>query len=483
MAQDKEVKSTMDAKELSEYRRVFDLQRANRWRLANSSATQRVEKLVRIREAIWTRREEIQQAIYDDFRKAPTETDLTEIFPVLSEINHTVKHLAGWMRPVSARRPLAMVGTRSEVRYEARGQVLVLSPWNYPFSLFLVPVVAAIAAGNSVIAKPSSKVPATARFLRGFIADLFPGEEAVVFEGSSAVANALLELPFDHIFFTGSTTVGKHVMAAASKHLASVTLELGGKSPAIVDRSADIRKVAERILWGKFINAGQTCVAPDYVLLHDSLHDGFLDECRRVLAHRYGSTEEQRKECPDFCRVVSDDQVARLGRLLRQTVEAGATIEIGGDVDPSQRYIAPTVLSGVSVDSPIMKEEIFGPILPIIRFESIADALHIIQSMDKPLALYVFAEDNEAIENLLSNTTSGGACVNQVVVHVANHHLPFGGVGASGLGNYHGFYGFRTMSHERALLRQGRFDSLKSFFPPYTNKVKKLVGLAMKHLT
>lgn len=465
-----------------DFRAVFELQRANRWRLANSSAADRIEKIARLRDAIWARRSEIHQAISDDFRKAPVETDITEVYPVLSEINHMVKHLEQWMRPVPVRGTLAMLGTRSEVRYEARGQVLILSPWNYPFSLFVIPLVAAIGAGNSVIAKPSSKVPATARFLKRLMADLFDEAEVAVFEGSSAVADALLDLPFDHVFFTGSPKVGRHVMAAASKHLASVTLELGGKSPAIVDRTADPRTAAERILWGKFINAGQTCVAPDYVLLHESLRGRFLDEARQVLAHRYGSSDEQRRACPDFCRVVSDDRLETLDRLLREAVDAGAKIEVGGDVDPAQRYLGPTILSGVRPDSPIMGEEIFGPILPIIDFGSTDDVLRIVNSFEKPLALYVFSRDDQVIEQVLTNTTSGGACVNQVVAHVANHYLPFGGVGNSGIGNYHGFYGFRAMSHERALLRQGRLDSLKSFYPPYTRAVKTLVALAMKYL-
>ena len=465
-----------------ELRRVFDQQQAHRWRLAQSTAEERIARLVRLRDAIWSGREDLKRAVHDDFRKSPEETDLTEVFPTIAEINHTVRHLKRWMAPRRVGRPLALLGTRSEVRFEPKGRVLILSPWNYPFGLLVNPMVAAIAAGNCVIAKPSSKVPATARFLKNFFARLFDEGEVALFEGSSAVADALLDLPFDHVFFTGSPRVGKSVMAAAARHLASVTMELGGKSPVVVDRTADPRLVAERVLWGKFINAGQTCIAPDYMLLHRSLLDSFIVEAKRVLDHRFGATEEARKASPDFCRAVSDRHLQGLERVLSEAVAAGAKVAIGGVVDAAQRYMGPTILTDVGADSPIMREEIFGPILPVITYESLDEVFGVIRAREKPLALYIFATDKAAIETILANTTAGGSCVNSVVVHAVNPNLPFGGVGHSGMGSYHGVHGFRALSHERAVLRQGRLDSLRYFYPPYTAAVRKRIHMALKRL-
>jgi len=465
-----------------ELRRLFELQRGNRWRVATLSTEERIKRLLKLREAIWAKREEIHRAVWEDFRKSPEEIDITEIFPILSEINHTVRHLRQWMKPTRVGTPWALLGSRSEVRCEPKGMVLILSPWNYPINLLFNPLVAAMSAGNCVIIKPSSKVAATARFLKSFFDEFFPEEEIALVEGDSGVANELLELPFDHIFFTGSPRIGKVVMTAAAKHLASVTLELGGKSPVVADQTADPVKLAHRVMWGKLVNAGQTCVAPDYLLIHQSLLAPFLEQAVSVVKARFGETDEQRKANPDFCRIVSVDQVKNLRRLVDETVAAGAKLELGGDMDPSQRYIAPTILTGVTEDSPIMQEEIFGPILPIITFSSLDEAIRIIRSKDKPLALYIFSSDDSAVEKIISQTTAGGSCVNAVMLHLANPDLPFGGVGNSGMGNYHGYFGFRALSHERAILRQGWIDTLKSFYPPYTDTVRGRIKLMMKHL-
>lgn len=464
-----------------EVQRVFDLQKANRWNVAAQSANQRIRRLLKLKAAIWAHRQEIHQAVWEDFRKSPDETDITEIFPVLAEINHTVKHLRKWMKPTRVGTPLALLGTHSEVRYEPKGMVLILSPWNYPINLLLNPLVAALAAGNCVIIKPSSKVASTARFLKGFFDEIFPEDEVALIEGDSSVANQLLELPFDHIFFTGSPRIGKVVMKAAARHLASVTLELGGKSPVVADSTADPLKLAQRVMWGKLINAGQTCVAPDYLLLHESLLAPFLQHAKAVVAARYGETEAQRKASPDFCRIVSDDQVRNLQRVLQETITQGATVEMGGEIDASQRYIAPTILTGITQDSAIMRDEIFGPILPVLTFSSLDEAIAIIRSKEKPLALYLFSNDDAAIDQVLSQTTAGGSCINTVVLHLANPDLPFGGIGNSGMGNYHGLYGFKALSHERAVLRQGWFDSLKAYYPPYIDAVKRRIAFAMKY--
>lgn len=272
-------------------------------------------------------------------------------------------------------------------------------------------------------------------------------------------------------------------MAAAARHLATLTLELGGKSPVIVDATADVRRAAERIVWGKFLNAGQTCVAPDYLLIHESRLADFLEESKRVLSKRFGGSEEDRRASPDFCRLVSLGHHQGLARVLEESIRHGARVEVGGISKADERYLAPTILSGVREDSPIMKEEIFGPILPVLAYRDIAEVIRIIQSKEKPLALYVFSRDEAAVERVLRNTTAGGTCVNSMIIHLANPDLPFGGVGNSGMGNYHGYYGFRAFSHERAILRQGWIDTLRFFYPPYTPGVKKLIRLAIDYLT
>ena len=465
-----------------ELSRVFDKQKANRWNLAQSSADDRIEKLIKLRKAILKKRGELHTAIYADFKKNPAETDITELYPTIAELNHTIKHLAEWMEPRRVSTPLALFGTSSKVKYEPRGQVLILSPWNYPFNLSMNPLIAAVAAGNCVVMKPSSKVPKTAAFLKDLLSGLFDESEVTVFNGGHDVSDALLELPFDHIFFTGSPRIGKKVMEAAAKNLSTVTLELGGKSPVIVDETANIQKAAERVIWGKFINAGQTCVAPDYLLIHESVEKEFIENAKKVLCKRYGSCEADRCKDENFCRLVSQGHANSLKKILDETVKQGGKIAVGGEIDQETKYLAPTLVTSVTDSSPIMQQEIFGPILPIITFKTLDEVFEIILKRSKPLALYVFSEDKKRISKILGNTTSGGCCVNTAVLHLANPHLPFGGVGYSGMGNYHGEYGFRNLSHERAVLTQGKLDLLQLFYPPYTKTVRKLIYTFIKYL-
>ncbi|MBF0491769.1 MAG: aldehyde dehydrogenase family protein [Deltaproteobacteria bacterium] len=461
--------------------KIFSAQKENRWKISQSTAQERIKKLKRIREAIFKNQEEIQKAIYADYRKNPGETDLTEIYPTISELNHTISHLTRWMKPQKVKTPLTLFGTKSEIHYEAKGIVLILSPWNYPFQLLMAPLIAAIAAGNCAILKPSSKTAHTSAFLKKFISQLFDENEIALIEGNSEIADQLLTLPFDHIFFTGSPRIGKKVMEEASKNLTPVTLELGGKSPVVIDQTADIKKAAERILWGKFINAGQTCVAPDYVLIHENRVEDFVKEAISVIESRYGEKSKQ-ADSPNFCRLVSDGALKTLKRLLDESVQKGATLAYGGQSNQDTRFLSPTLLTHVTNDSPIMREEIFGPILPLIAYRSLDDALSIIQKRDKPLALYIFSKDSNTVDYILKNTSAGGSCVNSLIIHLANPDLPFGGVGYSGMGNYHGFFGFRTFSHERAVLHQRCLDTLKMFYPPYTPKVRRIINLATKWL-
>ena len=462
---------------IEEARRIFALQQANRWRVAGSTAAERRAKLARLREAIVAHREATYEAMWADFRKHRVEVELTEIQPTLAELDDARAHVARWMRPRRAGTPWLLAGTRSEVRYEARGVTLVMAPWNYPFGLLLAPLVAAVAAGNTAILRPSEKVPRTAAVLASIVRQAFPEEEAACLtEPGVELADTLLTFPFDHIFFTGSTRMGRRVMAAAAEHLATVTLELGGKSPLVVDESADLRHTARRTAWGKFINAGQTCVAPDYVLVHESRAGELVAELARAIGEFYGDTEEARQASPDFARAIDDAAFRRLAALLEESVAAGARLAVGGRTDARERYVAPTVLTDVGWDSPAMREEIFGPILPVVTYRTLDEVVARVNALGKPLALYVFSRREETVARVLRETSSGGSAVNDVVIHLANPNIPFGGVGESGQGSYHGWYGFRTFSHERSVLRQGRASLTSAFHPPYGARTHRLLG-------
>ncbi|MDQ3262898.1 MAG: aldehyde dehydrogenase family protein [Myxococcota bacterium] len=464
-----------------EIQAAFEAQKANRWKVAHTTAKQRAEKLKRLRDAIVAQRQGICDALYADFKKPPAETEVTEILVTLSEIKDAISHLPRWMKVRKVSTPVTLFGTSGEIRYEPKGNTLILSPWNYPFQLLMAPLLAAVAAGNCVILKPSEKTPHTSRVLRGIIEQVFSPEEVTLFEGGPEVAQALLDLPFDHIFFTGSTQIGKIVMAAAAKHLATVTLELGGKSPAIVHSSADVKDAAEQLTWGKFVNGGQTCVAPDYVLVHKSQEKALLEALRQRVATSYGETEAARASSPDLCRVVDQAAFQRLSGLIEDARKRGAQVVVGGESNAQERYISPTVLASVPEDAKVMKEEIFGPVLPVLTYETEEELFRRIDAKDKPLALYIFAKDGKAVERMLKNTTAGGSVVNNVLIHLGNPNLPFGGVGPSGQGSYHGEFGFRAFSHERAVVHQGKANFVKLLHPPYSGqRIKRVVAMMRK---
>ncbi len=463
--------------------KLFHKQRANQAKVKRSTATERIAKLEKLRAAIVEREAAIRDAMFKDFRKSPTEVDITEIYASLVELKDAIKSLRKWMKPQSVTTPLALFGTRSQINYEPRGVVLIIGPWNYPFQLIIAPLVAAIAAGNCAVCKPSELTEHTAKVIVELLGAVFSEDEVAVVEGGPAETQRLLALPFDHFFFTGSTKVGRIVAEAAAKHLASTTLELGGKSPVVVDDSADIALTANRIVWGKFVNAGQTCIAPDYVFVSEQREAELVGELRKSIATMYGASEDDRKKSPDLCRVINTRNFDRLKKMLDDSVGQGAKVEIGGGTDATERYIAPTVLTNVKAEQPVMAEEIFGPILPVMTYKKLSDVPAFIAARDKPLSLYVFATDPRAVDQIIDNTTAGGTCVNNSLIHFANPHLPFGGVGPSGTGNYHGFYGFKAFSHERAVLRQGRIDMLKTVYPPYGPKVSRMLKWMFKLFT
>ena len=457
---------------------LFARQQAARWRVAATSAAQRKAKLQALLEALMARREEAQAALAADFRKSPEEVDLTELYPVISEIKDALRHLPRWMRPWKVPTPIGFFGAASSIVHEPRGVVLIISPWNYPIYLTLGPLVSAIAAGNCAVLKPSEFTPHTTAFLRSLLAGLFPEEEVALVEGEADVAQALMALPFDHIFFTGSPAVGKVVMKAAAEHLTSVTLELGGKSPVLVDADANLVEAARKIAWGKCLNGGQTCVAPDYVLVHERVHDALVEHLKEALSAFYGSDPSQRKASPDLARIINDRHFDRIQALLSGSA---ARVAFGGDTDAPSRYISPTLLTQVDPGDPVMREEIFGPLLPILKVPDMAAAAAFVNARPKPLALYVFSGSRTRAEALIAHTTAGGGCINDTVLHFAHTGLPTGGVNTSGFGKAHGVYGFQAFSNARGLLRQrSRFSAIQLMYPPYTGFVRRMINLTLR---
>ena len=459
-----------------ELERLFALQRAHRWTMARTTARERIARLRRLKDAVLRHQVELHEAVHRDFRKAPPETDISEMLIFRLEVEHAIRHLRRWMRPHRVATPWILTGTRSVIRYESRGVVLILAPWNYPIGLVLNPLVAAIAAGNCVIVRPSEKTRYTARVLKQVVSEALPEEEAAVVLGDVDTAQALLSLPFDHVFFTGSSRIGQLVMRYAAEHLTSVTLELGGKTPALVDRSADPARAAEAIMWGKFLNAGQTCLAPDYVLVPPELEEAFVAECRRVL-RRFLGAHPSHAESPDYCRIVDDAAYRRLAAEIDAAVQAGARIAEGGDRDPAARFLAPTIVTGVTADMPLMREEIFGPVLPVVRSATLDDAIAVVNSRPKPLAVYVFARDRSAVERVNAGTSAGATVVNDVFIHYGNLDLPFGGVGWSGQGSYHGRHGFLAFSHQRAVIEDRGLAISRLFHPPYGARARRVIDL------
>lgn len=455
---------------------AFDAHRATAIRLRQSTVGERREKIRKLRDSLLAHQQDIIDAGYADFRKPPTEVELTEILPVVAEANDAMRNLKSWMKPQGVWPSRMMFGTKGYIQYEPKGRCLIVSPWNYPVNLSIGPLISAIAAGNTATIKPSEMTPAASAVICKIVREVFDPAEVTVFEGDAPVAQALLDLPFDHIFFTGSPAIGKVVMAAAAKHLTSVTLELGGKSPTIVDASADLTLAAKNILWAKFTNNGQTCIAPDHIYVHADVKADFVASCTKVMSEVYGAQPQQSEY---LARIVNERHTQRIKGLLDDAVSKGARVLAGGHFDAADCFISPTLIENISTDSTIMKEEIFGPILPIFEYRDLDEVIGRINADQKPLALYVWAKDEAVIQRVMQNTTSGGACINHCVVQFLHGNLPFGGVNNSGMGSAHGHFGFKSFSHERAVVRT-RIMLAKMFFPPYTATTRKLIGLFMK---
>ena len=424
-----------------------------------------------LKEAIQEHEEKILEATIKDLGKPYFEAFGTEAGFIYTEIAHTRAHLSKWMKPQKVRSNVLIAPAKSQLIHEPLGQVLIISPWNYPFQLLMGPLIGAIAAGNCAVVKPSEMTPHTSKVIADLLNETFPEEYIAVFEGGPSVSQSLLNNPWDHIFFTGSTKVGKIIAKAAAKHLTPVTLELGGKSPCIVDPSANLKLTARRIVWGKYFNAGQTCVAPDYLLVHKDIKDKLIKLIEQQIKHYFGNDPHKSK---DFGRIVSKGHCERLAGFL----ENGRVI-CGGIAKIEERYIAPTVIENVDFSSDIMKEEIFGPILPVITYEHLDSTIEKIKSMDKPLAVYVFSKSQKTIERIKAEISFGGGCVNDTLMHFLNPEMPFGGVGASGMGGYHGKYSFETFSHRKSILQQNSWFDMPVRYPPYRNWKLKVFRFLM----
>ncbi len=464
----------------TEIEKIFHSQQKNKSTVGSSTVRERIEKLKKLHAALLQFQADLEASMYADFKKHPTEVVLTEIFAVQTELKHVIKHLKSWMRPQKVATPITLLGTSSAIYAQPKGVVLIISPWNFPINLTLCPLVSAVAAGNCVMIKPSEITPHTSAILKKMIESVFEPSEVAVLEGNQDVAAQLLDLPFNHIFFTGSPAIGKIVMQAAAKNLTSVTLELGGKSPVVVDETADLEEAAGKIVMGKYLNSGQICISPDYLFVHESRKDDLIKAISQKIESFYGLKDQQINN-PDYARIVNNRHFERVKTMLDDAVLQGASIAYGGKSDSNQNYISPTLLTGVHSDMRVLKEEIFGPLLPILSYQKLENVIEIINNGEKPLALYIFSKNSKNQEKIIAETRSGGICINDCLLHFLNNNLPFGGDNNSGIGKSHGKFGFDSFSNAKAVLQQHtRFSAMKLLLPPYTPRVQKLTNLLLK---
>lgn len=451
---------------MSRYEKVFQRQKEFFKTGQTKSYKFRKRSLEKLREIIIANEHNIMNALRKDLNKSAFEAYSTEIGVVLNEIRFVMKHLRKWMKPKRVKTPITHFGSSSYIYPEPYGVSLIISPWNFPFQLTISPLVGAIAAGNCVIIKPSEFTSYTSKLMAKIIKENFGSEYVTVIEGGVKTNQALLKKPFDHIFFTGSPHVGKIIMKEASKHLTPITLELGGKSPCIVHEDSNISIAAKRIAWGKFLNAGQTCIAPDYLYVHKNIKDKFLPVLREKIYELYGNSILLNE---DYSNIINEKHFERLKKLLKK-----GTIYFGGEMDENRLKIEPTIITDVSWDDPVMKEEIFGPILPILPYKNINEVYEGIENNPKPLALYVFTESEEIAQEFLERISFGGGCINDTVYHFANPHLPFGGVGTSGIGAYHGKESFKAFTHYKGVLKQTTSFDIPFRYPNIKNGVEKI---------
>ncbi len=436
------------------------------------SVSFRIGQLKKLKQAILDNQEKIVESLAKDLHKSEFETYETDIFPLVSEIRMFERNLKKWAKPRKVFTPPYLSNTSSKYQYEPYGSVLIISAWNYPFYISLLSLANALAAGNCAVLKPSELAPNSSALIREIIEETFDEKYCAVVEGGVQETTELLRKNFDFIFYTGSTKVGKIVSQEASKNLTPVILELGGKSPCIVDETANMELAAKRITWGKFLNAGQTCVAPDYVLVHESKKDELLDLVQKNIKEFFG---DDAKSSPDFPRIINNKNFLRLKSLIDKD-----KVAFGGDSDFKELYIGPTIMKDVDFSDRVMQEEIFGPILPVISYSSLEDIVENVCRLEKPLSAYIFSESKQNQKYVIENISSGSISINSVVLHTSNPNIPFGGVGKSGYGRYHGRFGFESLSNKKSILRQYTKFDLKFCYPPYHDKIK-LIKLLTKY--
>lgn len=459
---------------------IFDAQSTYSKTFRLSDANARIARLKSLKRWIVENKERIRAALQADFKKPEVETDLTEIKPMLTEIDHVCKELPNWMRTKKLFSPLFLWGSRSEIVTEPAGVVLILSPWNFPFNLTVGPIISAIAAGNCLTVKPSEFSPATSELIASMCRELYKPEEVFVVTGESSVAVELVKYPYNHIFFTGSPGVGKLVMKAAAENLSSVTLELGGQNPVILGEKANIADAASKLVLGKSLNAGQSCLAPNYLFVPQKKHDVFIEQFKKQFRKMYGSPETLSKN-PDFARIINQKHFERLKSLMDDAVAGGAGIALGGIVEASQNFISPTLFTHLNPDARILREEIFGPLLPVIPYSDKDEVLEFLASKPAPLAFYVFSGSKKEADFFIHRVPSGTAAVNETTLQFIHPELPFGGKNFSGIGKGHGHSGFLAFSNQKSILRQRiGFTTFKLVYPPYTAWVKGIVHVILK---
>ena len=435
------------------------------------SPQKRIKLLKKLLISIQNHESAIIEALQKDFKKPPFETYITEINYVISDLKHTISNVENWSKPKRVWPSILNFPSFDYIYTEPYGRVLIISPWNYPFQLAMCPLIAAIAAGNTIVLKPSELTFNTSQLITKIVEEVFDVKEVVVVHGGAEFTQSLLEKRWDYIFFTGSVFVGKIVAQAAAKNLTPYTLELGGKNPCIVDEGADLEIAVKRIVWGKFINAGQTCIAPDYILVQGKEKYNFVELLKKEIIRVYGENPEESK---DFSRIINSKNWHRLNEMIDHT-----KVLFGGITNENEKYISPTLLDEPSLNSEVMKDEIFGPILPIISYHDEKDLENIISKYEKPLALYAFTNDKKFAERMIAKFSFGGGCVNDCMVHFSNHRLPFGGVGHSGIGAYHGKLGFDSFSHQKAIVKKPNWADNPIRYAPYKNKlnfIKKVLS-------
>lgn len=433
----------------------------------------RIKQLRRLKTALYRYRNELANSLKEDLNKSETESYATEIGITISEIEYNLKYIRSWVKPEKVHTPLFFLPGKSHIHSEPYGVTLIISPWNYPIKNLLGPLLGAIAAGNCAVLKPSELAPATSKVINDMISSEFDPEYLKVIEGGIPETTELLKQRFDYILFTGGTEVGRIVYQAAAKHLTPVTLELGGKSPTIVDEHIDLGVTARRIVWGKFTNAGQTCIAPDYLLVNKKIKTALINKMKDTLVEFYG---DDPSKSPDLGRIVTDKHFDRVKGLIV------GDVVVGGQSNAADRYIAPTLIDNIKPEDKIMQEEIFGPLLPIIEYDNLDDAIALVNNGEKPLALYIFSNNPRIRKQILDNTSSGGVCINEVLMHIGNPYLPFGGVGNSGTGAYNGKIGFDTFSHKRSVMTRSFLFDVKQKYAPFTPAKLNFIKFALKRL-